>query len=103
MPIKEPVHSGREGDSVLDGVGATVCDRQNMSSLHLGPTAAVDQAQPRHGAAVLIRLADLVPEISVPDFAIRQDLLDAPLALYQRSRKERERPRIGVRWVKPEP
>ncbi len=47
--MEEPVNHRREGDPVLDDIGVSHSDRQDMRGLCLSLAAAVDELQPSHG------------------------------------------------------
>ncbi len=79
MTVEQPVGRRREGDAVLDLVGAALGDRPDVRRLRLGLPAAVDDAQPSHGTSVVVGVEYEASERGVADPAIDEHLLAAPL------------------------
>jgi hypothetical protein len=95
MPVEQPVDGCRQCDAVLDNIRATGRDRLDVSSLNLGPTAAIDHAQAGDRARILIGTANLQPEGRVADLAVQQDLLDPTIDCFGKTRLSAETGCVG--------
>ena len=79
VPIEEPVRRRRERDAVLDDVGAALGYAPDVRSLSLRLAATVHHPQPGNGAAIVVGSEDVSAERRITNFAIDQQLDDAPL------------------------
>lgn len=76
MAVEKPMCGRRQGQTVLDDIGAAVSHGPDMRSLGLGTPPTINDAEPRDCASVLVSLEDVIPEIRVTDLPINEYLLD---------------------------
>ena len=78
-PIEHPMHGPSQCDAIADRVGAIVRDWLNMCRLNFGPTTAIQQMQPRNGAAISVCNLHLPSEGSFAERAVNNLLDDWPV------------------------
>src|SRR6266508_2066298 len=84
VAVEQPVRGAGQGDAVLNDVRTAFGYRPDMGSLRFGFAAAVHDAKSGDGAAVVIGVAYLSPEVRFADLAVDEDLLDSSFLLLHR-------------------
>lgn len=78
VAVEEPMCGGGQGEAILDDVRPVICNGSDVGGLNLGPAPAIDDAQARDGATIVVGLANLEAEVRVADLAVEEKLFGRP-------------------------
>lgn len=74
VAVEEPMCGSGQGEAILDDVRPIICDGSDVGGLNLGPAPAIDDAQTRDRATIVVGLANLEAEVRVADLAVEEKL-----------------------------
>lgn len=92
VAVEEPMCGSGQGEAILNDVRPIICNGSDVGGLNLGPAPAIDDAQARDGATIVVGLANLEAEVRVADLAVEEKLFGRPrvVGLLKRVRGEEE-------------